>query len=106
MLAVRPVDLEEVCQAISLAHEALDSLLKAPSLPAHVAPPEIAAGQENYALGQRRNQHTLRMLAGFIGMHSARQFVDEVLFPLTSEIATGEAAAIVPHPGVKRTECA
>ena len=30
---------------------------------------------------QRRNEHTLRMLAGFIGHTAARRFIDEVLFP-------------------------
>jgi phycocyanobilin:ferredoxin oxidoreductase len=82
MLAVRPINLDEVSRAICLAERALDGVLEAPRFPVDPAPAEIAAGHASYSAAQRRNGHTLRMLTSFIGLAPARHFVDEVLFPL------------------------
>ena len=82
VLAVRPADLDEVSRAIFLAEKAVDGVLRSRGLPADAARAEIAVGQSSYAAAQRRNEHTLRMLAGFIGLVPARRFVEEVLFPL------------------------
>lgn len=82
MLAVRPTTLDEVTRAIGLAEQALDVVLQACRGASDHASVEIAAGQARYITGQRRNEHTLRMLGGFIGLAPARRFIDEVLFPL------------------------
>lgn len=79
VLAIRPADLDEVAQAIALAHQALDGLLARAQIVS--VDPRIAEGQARYIAGQRRNEHTARMLAGFVGAEPARQFIDEVLFP-------------------------
>jgi len=80
VLAVRPMDLAEVVRAIDLAKRALDASLAIPQ--GHRAPPSaVAAGQAAYVAGQRRNDHTRRMLAGWIGNEQADRFIDEVLFP-------------------------
>jgi phycocyanobilin:ferredoxin oxidoreductase len=88
VLAVRPVNLDEVSRAISLGLRALDSVLAAPRSLADVVPPAIAAGQARYMAGQRRNEHTFRMLASFIGHGPARRFIDEVLFPMDESLST------------------
>jgi phycocyanobilin:ferredoxin oxidoreductase len=82
MLAIRPTDLNEVDHALALAKTALDGVLRATQNGPGVPSAEIVAGQARYAEGQRRNEHTARMLAGFIGAEAARRFIDEVLFPL------------------------
>jgi phycocyanobilin:ferredoxin oxidoreductase len=82
MLAIRPADIDETIRAICLARRALDCLLTMPRFRADPAPAAVAAGQARYSSGQRRNEHTLRMLSGFIGPTPARRFIDEVLFPL------------------------
>lgn len=80
LLAIRPEGLDEVGRAIGIARQALDAVLVAPPQPFGIAD-EAADGQARYIMGQRRNEHTLRLLAGFIGMEAARRFIDEVLFP-------------------------
>lgn len=80
LLAVRPDSLEEVGKTIALAMVALNGMLRAARL-STAAEAVVAAGQARYIAGQRRNEHTLRMLAGFIGHAAARRFIDEVLFP-------------------------
>jgi hypothetical protein len=82
-LAVRPVDLDEVGRAIGLAHVALDAVLAVRRGDGRSGLVEIAAGQERYLAAQRCNEHTFRMLAGFIGQKPARRFIDDVLFPMT-----------------------
>lgn len=79
-LAIRPADDQEVERAIELAKSTLNGLLQAIGRQ-NARGSDIAAGQTRYIDGQRRNQHTFRMLAGFIGAVPARQFIDEVLFP-------------------------
>ena len=86
MLAVRPTCLQEVTRAIALAEKALDGALAACRGRGEHPPADIEAGQARYIAGQRRNTHTLRMLAGFIGLGPARRFIDEVLFPLEPAI--------------------
>jgi phycocyanobilin:ferredoxin oxidoreductase len=100
LLAVRPADIAEISRAIGLARQALEGVLAALRRSGPAREParepiedlagdggeEIAAGQARYVAGQRRNQHTLRMLAGFIGPVAARRFIDEVLFPPVPEV--------------------
>lgn len=81
VLAVRPVDMAEIERALALARQALDRWLSAPGRPVRACPAAIAAGQARYIAGQRRNEHTRRMLTGLIGDVAARRFIDEVLFP-------------------------
>ena len=81
VLAVRPVDAAEIGHAIALARQALACWLSAPERPLRAPSAAIAAGQARYIAGQRRNEHTLRMLSGLIGAGPARRFIDEVLFP-------------------------
>jgi phycocyanobilin:ferredoxin oxidoreductase len=79
-LAIRPLDLEETQAAIALAGTALEALLaSAGKRTAEAA--AVAAGQARYVAGQRRNEHTFRMLAGFIGPDPAQRFIESVLFP-------------------------
>jgi phycocyanobilin:ferredoxin oxidoreductase len=80
-LAIRPADLEEVERAIHLAQAALDATLTETSVRANHRSAEICAGQARYIAAQRRNEHTYRMLASFIGTVKARDFIDQVLFP-------------------------
>jgi hypothetical protein len=81
MLAVRPVDQTEVERAIALARDALDGWLARADPRRPAARPAVAAGQACYVDAQRRNEHTRRMLTGFIGAELARRFVVEILFP-------------------------
>lgn len=80
MLAIRPADLAEVERAVTLAQDALTRWLAAPRQH-DIDTAVIANGQARYVAGQRRNEHTLRMLSGFIGAEPARRFIDEILFP-------------------------
>lgn len=80
LLAIRPNDLGDVTRAIDMAKTALAGLLAAPRARAGGLA-TIAAGQERYIAGQRRNEHTFRMLAGFVGATAAERFISEVLFP-------------------------
>ena len=82
MLAVRPTSAAEVAGAIALAEAALQGWLARPRAASGPGPASrIAAGQARYVAAQRRNEHTLRMLAGFIGAEAARRFIEDVLFP-------------------------
>jgi phycocyanobilin:ferredoxin oxidoreductase len=92
LLAIRPSGLDEVRRAIDLARQALDAVLMAPPQAAGSAG-EAAAGQSRYIMQQRRNDHTLRLLAGFIGPEAARRFIDEVLFPPVPELHVPELPA-------------
>lgn len=79
-LAVRPADAQEAQAAIGLARRALDALLaSAGGRDGDIA--AVTQGQANYVEGQRRNEHTFRMLAGVIGPVEARRFINEILFP-------------------------
>jgi len=86
VLAIRPSDLEEVDRAIHLAEAALDAFLSAPAVLSPEYASDIIAGQARYIAAQRQNEHTFKMLAGFIGAENARNFVDEVLFPTVSDL--------------------
>jgi phycocyanobilin:ferredoxin oxidoreductase len=83
MLAVRPTDVTEVVRAIGLAEAALAGWLGRPIPPPGQTfrPDSIAAGQARYVAAQRRNEHTFRMLSGFVGIEAARRFIEDVLFP-------------------------
>jgi phycocyanobilin:ferredoxin oxidoreductase len=81
LLAIRPTDEAEIERAIALGFRALEAMLSACGRRRDTAE-TVAEGQARYALGQRRNEHTWRMLASFIGATPARQFIDEILFPL------------------------
>lgn len=50
--------------------------------PAGAACAEARRAQAEYCAGQRENQHTRRMLAGFVGPEAAGRFMADVLFPL------------------------
>jgi hypothetical protein len=82
MLAIRPQNTVELQRAIEIANHAviyyLDSLSESRPVDAAAA----QAAQMQYVLAQRRNEHTLRMLARFTGVDAARAFIDTVLFPL------------------------
>jgi phycocyanobilin:ferredoxin oxidoreductase len=87
-LAIRPADLDEVARAFRLAQAALDACLTSTCVRAPHRSDEISAGQARYIAGQRRNEHTFRMLAGLIGHDRARDFIDQVLFPGVPELVT------------------
>jgi phycocyanobilin:ferredoxin oxidoreductase len=81
--AVRPAGMEEAGRALALGRHALLAYtgdLRRGAWPAY---PEAAVrnGQAAYAAAQRRNPHTLRMLARFVGQDAAEAFMREVLFP-------------------------
>jgi phycocyanobilin:ferredoxin oxidoreductase len=85
LLAIRPGDMRDTARAIDLAKAALHGLLAAPRVHSS-AESAIAAGQTRYIAGQRRNEHTMRMLAGFVGATAAHRFITEVLFPPVLEL--------------------
>lgn len=87
-LAIRPVDLQEVESAIDMAVTAMDHLLTMPRQAAATSS-RIAQGQDRYIRAQRQNEHTFRMLSGFIGPSAARAFIDQVLFPLEQPVMAG-----------------
>ncbi len=79
-LAVRPRDGGEIEAALALGQASLSWLLSQPLALARDRR-RVAAGQGAYIAGQRRNQHTLRVLAGVVGEALARDFVETWLFP-------------------------
>lgn len=81
ILAIRPTSIDEVIAANGIALRALDQMLAAPRQRRADLTDQIEAGQAAYIAGQRQNQHTFRMLSGFVGADRARRFIDEVLFP-------------------------
>jgi hypothetical protein len=93
-LAIQPRDDSERDRALRLTERAFAGWIDALAI---AAPPadatEVAAGQNRYAAAQRRNEHTFRMLAGFIGAAPARRFIDEALFPSADGPATADLAA-------------
>jgi phycocyanobilin:ferredoxin oxidoreductase len=81
--AVRPSGVEEAGRAMALGQRALRhyaAALRGGAWPAYPEG-EVRLGQAAYAAGQRRNPHTLRMLARFVGQDAAEAFMREVLFP-------------------------
>jgi phycocyanobilin:ferredoxin oxidoreductase len=89
MVAIRPIGQDETQHAITLGLRALDGMLRtARSLPRQ----DVTQGQARYILGQRCNEHTHRMLGGFIGAEPARRFIDDVLFPLPNGRPAAAAA--------------
>jgi phycocyanobilin:ferredoxin oxidoreductase len=105
VLAIRPADGDEIVRAIALARRALEGVL---ALPRRRDGPsrDIAAGQNRYCLGQLRNTHTPRMLAGFIGAAPARRFIAEVLFPLAPDLADHPADTPGAHMRVAEASAA
>ena len=93
--AIRPTDAGEVHAALDLAHSALALFLArlVSTLPTHAqaparhyagAPhPQVLAGHRAYALAQRQNPHTLRLLAKYVGAQAAQAFIEDVLFPVS-----------------------
>jgi hypothetical protein len=83
LFAIRPANEQEIGQALCLARQAgsfyLRQLMAGQDGNNAAA---ITAGQVRYAMAQRQNPHTWRMLSRYVGPHAARQFIDEVLFPL------------------------
>lgn len=85
-LAVRPRGLQDVETGLAAALAGLRFYLtRLAHMPA--APPRrdaILAGQTAYALAQRANPHTARMLARFVGAAGARTVIETLLFPITT----------------------
>jgi len=93
-LAVRP-DTADACETVLIAARvALQCYLaRAPATQPNLRG-QIAAGQQAYIDGQRRNPHTERMLARHVGPAAARDFIDQVLFaPLPPAQAEFDDAA-------------
>lgn len=88
-VAVRPQNEAEIEAALDLGAASLRWLLARP-FPKALSPSAVAAGQQRYIVGQRRNEHTLRVLAGVVGPDLARAFVERWLFP---DVTTGPARA-------------
>jgi hypothetical protein len=86
--AIRPVNWNETCSAVALANSALDYFLLCVQENSSArggmkaSDPFVLQGQSAYAQAQRQNPHTLRMLARLVGAEPARNFIDEILFPL------------------------
>jgi phycocyanobilin:ferredoxin oxidoreductase len=80
--AIRPASMAEAATAVALAETALDHYLRHLDDAAYVRGTVAQDGQAAYARAQRRNPHTFRMLSGHVGASAAREFIDEVLFPL------------------------
>ena len=79
--AIKPADPAEITAALILARRGLNHYLRHLG-GCRIADPAIIAGQSAYALAQRRNPHTVRMLTRYVGAEAARDFVEEILFPL------------------------
>lgn len=48
---------------------------------------DVRLGQNRYCEQQRKNEHTYKALKNLIGEQGARQFMDEILFPIIKENA-------------------
>ena len=78
-VAIRPVSPSEVEAVLTLAQRSLALWLdRKKPVGRGVA---MLRAQQRYVEAQRRNEHTLRMLAGCVGADIARHFVNEWLFP-------------------------
>jgi hypothetical protein len=84
--AIRPDGEAEIRGALALAEQAFDYYLRHLTRPEPVAQPDpaVIGGQSAYARAQRRNPHTEKMLARFVGAAAARGFIEDVLFPLAA----------------------
>jgi phycocyanobilin:ferredoxin oxidoreductase len=80
VLAIRPHDDTEILRALHFAHLTLDAWVNRDVVSGKPCQ-QISRGQDRYVAGQRRNEHTYRMLSHFIGPAEARRFIDETLFP-------------------------
>ncbi len=86
--AIRPSSATEIMAAVAIARDALVTFIArlAAQKPDHACGrqpvSQVVEGQAAYATAQRQNPHTLRMLARHIGMAAARNFIDDVLFPM------------------------
>jgi phycocyanobilin:ferredoxin oxidoreductase len=78
-LAIRPVSLQEVDDVLALGRASLAMWLDQPAITFPAA--QMMAAQRRYVEGQRRNQHTFRMLSTCVGPALAREFIDDWLFP-------------------------
>jgi hypothetical protein len=85
LFAIRPSGAAEVHAALALAQKAGEYYLRqlaSERRPCGDDATSITAGQASYATAQRRNPHTYRMLARYVGQGPARAFIDDVLFPM------------------------
>jgi len=84
-LAVRPRGLQDVETGLAAALGGLRFYLtRLAQMPAAPRLDAILAGQTAYALAQRANPHTARMLARFVGAAGARTVIETLLFPITT----------------------
>jgi hypothetical protein len=83
-ICVRPGSLHDAAAALDHGFAVMRAYLDAiDAAPLQSWPMEaVREAQSAYCLGQRANQHTRRMLAGFVGAAEAAAFIDTVLFPL------------------------
>ncbi|HEX2943077.1 MAG TPA: hypothetical protein VHO91_18645 [Rhodopila sp.] len=102
MLAVRPINDDEIKHALTLAEWVLDGILSVLSATTGRLVEAIVAGQNRYCAAQRQNEHTVRMLGSFIGPAAARRFVDQVLFPI--ELPRDQGAGLNSQGGPHRPE--
>jgi phycocyanobilin:ferredoxin oxidoreductase len=88
VLAIRPVNSTEIEKGLQLGLRALGGFLSHAKSPSKSSSAAIGAGQQRYIDAQRQNEHTFRMLSGFVGMERARKFIDETLFPSLTRVAS------------------
>jgi hypothetical protein len=83
-ICVRPASLDAAAAALdhglAVLRAYLDGMEAAPARISAIEP--VREAQRAYCLGQRANQHTRRMLAGFVGGAAADAFIETVLFPV------------------------
>lgn|GEM_PF-3211692 len=91
--AIRPTSDDEVRTAIDLAQRAFLHYLGFLKTAGRADTPQlrVARGQADYAQGQRKNPHTYRMLARYVGAGPARRFIEDVLFPLPPDCNDSDA---------------
>lgn len=81
-LALRPAGLRGARDVLELAiTELADWLARPPLQSAPALQSMIARGQQCYVDGQKRNQHTTRMLTRLVGATAAQDFIEHFLFP-------------------------
>ncbi len=90
-LAIRPSSTSEVDQILGLARASLMMTLDQAFETG--APTMMVAAQRVYVEGQRKNEHTFRMLANCVGPDLAREFIDGWLFPQSEDGDDDESLA-------------
>jgi len=78
-LAIRPVSSGEVERVMNLAESSLAHWFSHEKRKGNAK--AMVSAQQRYVAAQRRNEHTLRMLAGCVGDDIAKEFVSDWLFP-------------------------